>query len=221
VARALVRVIEALGVIEPFGMRAPPNRPPRLYGGMEFVGHIGGGDTYAVAVQGDPSSGSGQAYAYIGEGPVLTILDTSNPASPILVGKTNLLPDIVRGVAVAGGYTYVADGPGGLLTLRYTGGFSISGHVRDSSGNPISGVTVSASAGSSATTDASGDYIITGVTTGTYTLTPSKSRYTFMPVSRMASVPPDATGQNFHPARPGLDYAIARHRHPAGPPDLH
>ena len=38
---------------------------------VEFIGHIGG-PTYAVAVQGN--------YAYVGEGPSLTILDISNPA---------------------------------------------------------------------------------------------------------------------------------------------
>ena len=50
---------------------------------VEFVGHIGG-VTHAVAVQG--------SYAYIGEGPRLTILDISNPASPIVVGKTLPMP---------------------------------------------------------------------------------------------------------------------------------
>jgi hypothetical protein len=67
---------------------------------VEFVGHIGGA-TWAVAVQGN--------YAYVGEGPRLTILDISNPASPTVVGKTDPLPEIVYGVAVAGGYAYVAD----------------------------------------------------------------------------------------------------------------
>jgi len=76
---------------------------------VEFVGHIGG-TTCAVAVQGD--------YAYFGEGPRLVILDISNPASPTVVGKTPLLPDIVQGMAVAGGYAYVADGwDGGLRVV--------------------------------------------------------------------------------------------------------
>jgi hypothetical protein len=68
---------------------------------VEFVGHIGGA-TRAVAIQGN--------YAYVGEGPRLTILDISNPASPTVVGNTSLLPDIVWGVCVAGGCAYVADG---------------------------------------------------------------------------------------------------------------
>jgi hypothetical protein len=75
---------------------------------VEFVGHIGG-VTRAVAVQGN--------YAYIGEGPRLTILDISDPASPTVVGKMDPLPDIVRGVAVAGDYAYVADGYYGGLRV--------------------------------------------------------------------------------------------------------
>ena len=76
---------------------------------VELVGHIGG-PTYAVAVQGN--------YAHIGEGYSLTILDISDPASPIVVGKTFPLPDIVQGVAIAGGYAYVADGDGGLRVIN-------------------------------------------------------------------------------------------------------
>jgi len=75
---------------------------------VEFVGHIGG-YTNAVAVQGD--------YAYIGVGPRLTILDISDPASPAVAGKTLPLPDIVQGVAVAGGYAYVAAEGSGLRVV--------------------------------------------------------------------------------------------------------
>ena len=75
--------------------------------------------------------------------------------------------------------------------------YSISGHVRDGSGNPIPDVTVSAGAGGSATTDANGTYTISDLTAGTYTLTPSKSSYTFSPATRTVSVPPDQTGQDF------------------------
>jgi len=92
-----------------------------------------------------------------------------------------------------------AMGYGGTI-LRYTGGdptFFVSGHVRDSSGDPIPEVTVSAEAGGSATTDASGAYTISGLPAGTYTLTPSKSGYTFSPPTRTVSVPPDATGKDF------------------------
>jgi hypothetical protein len=77
-------------------------------GNLEYVGHIGG-PTNAVAVQG--------AYAYIGEGPALTVLDVSTPGSPSVLGKTTPMPAIVEGVAVAGGYAYVAANDAGLRVI--------------------------------------------------------------------------------------------------------
>jgi len=69
--------------------------------------------------------------------------------------------------------------------------------VTDGSGNPISGVTISDGAGHTATTDSNGNYTLSGLAAGTYTITPSKSGYTFSPTSRTVSVPPNATGQDF------------------------
>ena len=84
--------------------------------------------------------------------------------------------------------------------------YCISGHIRDGSDNPIPGVTVLAGAGGSATTNASGAYAISNLVTGTYSLTPSKSGWTFTPASRVVSVPPNATGQNF--TGNGIDLAV-------------
>lgn len=86
-----------------------------------------------------------------------------------------------------------------VVKLALGGGatYSISGRVTDGTGNTIAGVTVSAGAAGSATTDQNGAYTLTGLAAGTYTLTPSKSGYSFSPASRTVTVPPDATGQNF------------------------
>jgi len=75
---------------------------------VEFVGQVGG-RTNAVAVQGN--------YAYIGEGPSLTILDITDPASPTVVGRTAHLFGLVSDVAVAGGYAYVAAYGAGLRVV--------------------------------------------------------------------------------------------------------
>ena len=75
--------------------------------------------------------------------------------------------------------------------------YSISGRVTDLNGDSLSGVTVSAGAGVDATTNANGDYAITDLITGTYTLTPSQSGYTFSPSTRTVSVPPSAAAQDF------------------------
>ncbi|MFH1908667.1 MAG: carboxypeptidase regulatory-like domain-containing protein, partial [Chloroflexota bacterium] len=74
---------------------------------------------------------------------------------------------------------------------------SVSGRVTDGSSNPISGVTISDGVGHTTTTDSNGNYIFSGLLAGTYTITPSKSGYTFSPASRPVTVPPDATNQNF------------------------
>lgn len=75
--------------------------------------------------------------------------------------------------------------------------YSISGRVTDNGGNPISGVTVSAGGGGTASTNSNGDYSLGGLAGGSYTVTPSASNYTFTPASRAISVPPNATGVDF------------------------
>jgi len=76
---------------------------------VEFVGQIGG-LPYAVAVQGN--------YAYLGVGPRLVVLDISNPANPMVVGQTEVLPHVVRSVAVVGSYAYVAAVHSGLRIIN-------------------------------------------------------------------------------------------------------
>ena len=69
--------------------------------------------------------------------------------------------------------------------------------MTDAGDQGIPGVIISAGSGGSAVTDASGSYTITNVISGTYTLTPLPICYSFDPVTRTVTVPPDATGQDF------------------------
>jgi hypothetical protein len=71
---------------------------------VRVVGQLGGAQ-YAVCLQGN--------YAYIGEGGFLRILDVSNPAFPVALGRL-LLGDIVENISVNGNLAYVADGESGL-----------------------------------------------------------------------------------------------------------
>lgn len=75
--------------------------------------------------------------------------------------------------------------------------YSVSGRVTDSGGSSIQGATVSTNSGASATSDGNGNYTLSGLTAGTYVLTPSKSGYSFTPPPRTVSVPPSRTGQDF------------------------
>ncbi len=66
---------------------------------VTMVAQVGGG-TYAVFLD--------SPYAYMGEGPRLTILDMTNPAAPTRVGQTAPLPDVVFDIQVVDGYAYLA-----------------------------------------------------------------------------------------------------------------
>src|SRR5512141_2758850 len=76
------------------------------------------------------------------------------------------------------------DGGGGGVAVTY----SISGTVVTF--GPLSGVTMTLSGSSSATaiTDASGNYAFTGLVNASYTITPSRTGYTFSPTSSTHTV---------------------------------
>lgn len=68
-------------------------------------------------------------------------------------------------------------------------GFTISGRVVFSSGTGISGVSVTRTGSATAVvTDANGNYSFTGLVNGTYTITPARAGYTFIPVNKTATV---------------------------------
>ncbi len=100
----------------------------------------------------------------------------------------------------AGVYGYAA----GSYTITATitspsGSYTISGTITVN-GSGLSGATVTLSGDASATTttNTSGYYEFTGVTNGSYTVTPSKSGYTFSPTSRNVNVnDASVTGQDF------------------------
>ena len=67
--------------------------------------------------------------------------------------------------------------------------YSISGQVA-STGSGLSGVTMALTGASSATaiTDTSGNYTFTGLDNGSYTVTPSKTGFTFSPTDNTQTV---------------------------------
>lgn len=76
--------------------------------------------------------------------------------------------------------------------------YNIYGSVLDNSGRPVSGVTITASNGTSVVTDAIGNYGLQNLPVGTYTITPSKSGYTFSPASQSVSFSSyNVRGKNF------------------------
>ncbi|MGE5224992.1 MAG: LVIVD repeat-containing protein, partial [Omnitrophica WOR_2 bacterium] len=70
-------------------------------GGLVFMSQFGGSVT-AIAIQGN--------YAYLGVGPRLVVMDISAPASPVLIGQSQVLAGWINAIAISGHYAYVADG---------------------------------------------------------------------------------------------------------------
>ncbi len=97
------------------GALVPAAAPLQPLVKLEMVGQVGG-PTYGVAVDGD--------YAYVGIGPRLAILDLSTPGAPSVIGQGEVLPDLVRGVAVVGPNAYVTYGDE-FPTPRRNGGLRI------------------------------------------------------------------------------------------------
>jgi hypothetical protein len=81
---------------------------------------------------------------------------------------------------------------GTLLTYK------VSGRVTDGNNNGIQGVTISDGVGHTATTNSSGDYVLSGLPLGSYMLAPSKAGFSFTPSSKTVTITQaDVTNQNF------------------------
>lgn len=79
-------------------------------------------------------------------------------------------------------------------------GSGIAGRIADGAGLPIRGATVTATGAASASgaTDASGNYAITGLPDGAYTVTPSQLGFAFAPVNRAVNLTAGGVqGQDF------------------------
>ncbi|MFQ5595075.1 MAG: LamG-like jellyroll fold domain-containing protein, partial [Anaerolineae bacterium] len=103
-------------------------------GSTSTVAEVGAYDTpgyaYDVAVSGDPSAGSGQAYAYVADGARgLRVVDISNPSSPREVGAYDT-PGSANGVAVSGDPSAGSGQAYAYVTWESTDDFSSGGGLR-------------------------------------------------------------------------------------------
>ncbi|MCL5024018.1 MAG: carboxypeptidase regulatory-like domain-containing protein [Nitrospirae bacterium] len=92
------------------------------------------------------------------------------------------------------------DQSGQDFTATGGGSYNIYGAVATSGGSGLAEVTITLSGTAAGTTitDSSGEYGLTGLVNGTYTITPSLSGYTFSPTSRPVTINSgNVTGQNF------------------------
>ena len=86
----------------------PPSGPIPEEVTLQVVGQVGG-QSLAVAVEG--------SIAYLGVGPRLVTLDVSASDDPQPLGQSDVLPGVVRDIAVVEGMAYVAAGDAGLRVL--------------------------------------------------------------------------------------------------------
>ena len=111
-------------------------------------------------------------------------------------GTVQLLPEWAYAHAVICGQAFITSQTNLYTLLIDPNRCTISGRVTDGAGNGVAGVTVSAGA-RSATTDATGFYTISGLPTGVYTLTATRSGYQITPASRTVTVSDHLSGQDF------------------------
>ena len=146
--------------------------------------------TYTVTGTVRDSSGTGIAGVTVSDGTRNAVTDNtgSYTLSAVPVGNYTLTP-------TKSGYSFTPTTSnlivaGNLSGQNFTGTlitYSVSGRIVDSSSNALVGVTVTDGT-RTALTDASGIYTLTGVLPGSYTLTPTKSGYSFTPATLSATV---------------------------------
>ena len=79
--------------------------------------------------------------------------------------------------------------------------YSISGTIAPAADSSGATITLSGVTSKTATADASGNYVFTGLATGIYAVTPSKSGFTFSPSSQSVTISiSDAAAVNFSAA---------------------
>lgn len=90
------------------GSLPPAHLPSAQTANIELVGQLGGA-SYAVATDG--------TWLYAAVGPRLMVFDVSDPANPLPVGQTDVLPDMVMSIKLVGTYAYITALDSGLCIV--------------------------------------------------------------------------------------------------------
>ena len=133
--------------LPPLNVIAAAAPPPASQ--VNLIGQLGG------ILKGAAIAGN---YAFLAEGARLTILDISNPAVPVVVGKTAPFAELIQGISISpdGNHAYLAVGNLGLRvvdTVTKTSPVEVGYYAWGASANSISVV--------------SGDYVIATDTSNT------------------------------------------------------
>ena len=159
--------------------------------------------TYSIsgAVSGAATSGVTITLGGSSSGSVITGAGGTYSFSGLVAGNYTLTPSL-------SGYTFAptsititalaANSTGNNFTATAIPvAHTISGNVSGAGGSGVT-ITVTGTASATATTDGSGNYTVTGLYDGNYTLTPSKTGYTFNPTSTSVTLAgANLSGKNF------------------------
>jgi len=166
-------------------------------------GHGGSGIVIVRYLASSQAAGADVAFSASGQTTIHVTADGGGnyTSPPLLSGMTWTVTPTIEGLTFSPTSTDVAlsgsDVPDTDFAVAEEPSYSISGTILDWSSTGISGVTVSDGTRSD-DTDENGAYTITGVPDGTYTLTPTKTAYTFTPATLSATVSgADLTGKDF------------------------
>jgi outer membrane protein assembly factor BamB len=152
----------------PLGGNDSPNSTPTIANGIVFVGQGNTGVIHSY----NANTGTELWHSGTNYGSVATF------AAPIVAG----------GKLYAGSWTsFSGGGIVGAFSLP-AASFTISGTVSPSASGSGTLLALSGAASASATADSSGNYSFAGLANGTYTVTPSKTGFTFSPPSQTVTV---------------------------------
>jgi hypothetical protein len=122
---------------------------------------------------------------------------TATTTTTTLVGSNLAYAAAASTIRVSSGAVTTANATAAATQTCSVHTFDAGGHIARADATPLGGVPVSVGAGLTATSDAAGVYTITGLLTGTYTLTPTALGYTFSPPTRTVTVPPSTADADF------------------------
>lgn len=139
----------------------------------------------------------------------VTVAYNYSPIIPVSLNGITLLPSVLTLQARAVMITERIDKVTPVAEAQGGGGgvYSISGNIP---GLSAATVTITVGGTGSATTDAVGNYTLTGLNSGTYTIAPSKTGCTFSPASLVVTITTaSSTGNNFTPICSGFSISGA------------
>jgi hypothetical protein len=167
------------------------------------VSIVASGTTFVVSGSITPSaSGSGATVTLSGAASGTVTADASGNYSfaGVANGSYTVTPS-KAGFTISPASTNVTVSGANVTNVNFTAAaltFSISGTISPATNGSGATVTLSGPSAGTATADVNGNYTFTGLSNGSYTVTPSKTNFTFAPASTPVTVNnANVTGINF------------------------